>query len=452
MSRDNEPTRQDIDESNWLTFPLGHGYRSSTLDEYNPHPQPNNNGGEALQDKSISTGNEHRSFSHPPIVNQTQVVSPSTYGEPSTNGTVASIPSNRGSRGYESTNMTEFMNLDHMNRHPKDNESRSHFSRHTSDDVHLNIGSLTYIHYAEIPTRSVKKEEDGFFVGLLGIPNPSKQQIENKSKSIETLKNSANEWGRQYLQHEFVIVSNSLMSKYNLSPVQKFKDIKRMFQTLDLTNDDHFKAMSDIQYNCWMMPHQRSLWKLNMEKQFMSENNLAYKERTQEEVKKYTIGCLAKLFTQIKTDLTKQLQGASKRKYIADSAKQRGFVKKRKDDAKSTAQSRPYIDIFVRPPLDDDVSPLTCEKSVSDFRELQKINSILLQKVNDMQRQINETSSPLENCTDENSTDWNDSAYWGGHQSAQSVSYVSLCIETCISTTLHINMLLYNTLVTINRI
>eukprot|EP00978_Attheya_sp_CCMP212_P042975 scaffold272190_cov24-Attheya_sp.AAC.1 len=87
MSRDNEPSRQDIDESNWLTFPLGHGYLSSTLDEYNPHPQLNNNGGEALQDKLISTGDEHRSFSHPPIVNQTQLVSPSTYGEPSTNGT-----------------------------------------------------------------------------------------------------------------------------------------------------------------------------------------------------------------------------------------------------------------------------------------------------------------------------------------------------------------------------
>eukprot|EP00978_Attheya_sp_CCMP212_P026502 scaffold87311_cov60-Attheya_sp.AAC.1 len=69
-------------------------------------------------------------------------------------------------------------------------------------------------------------------------------------------------------------------------------------------------------------------------------------------MKKYTIGCLAKLFTQIKTDLTKTLQGASKRKHIADSAKQRGFVKKRKDDTKSAAQSRPYIDIFVRPPID----------------------------------------------------------------------------------------------------
>eukprot|EP00978_Attheya_sp_CCMP212_P032942 scaffold130668_cov58-Attheya_sp.AAC.1 len=178
MSRDNERTRQDIDESNWLTFPPGHGYLSSTLDEYNPHTQPNNNGGEVLQDKSISTRDEHRSISHPPIVKQTQLVSPSTYGEPSTNGTVASIPSNGGSHGYESTNMTGFMNLDHMNLHPKDNESRSHFSRHTSD-VHPNIGSLTYIHYAEIPTRSVKEEEDGFFVGLLGVPS-NKLKINRK--------------------------------------------------------------------------------------------------------------------------------------------------------------------------------------------------------------------------------------------------------------------------------
>jgi hypothetical protein len=54
-------------------------------------------------------------------------------------------------------------------------------------------------------------------------------------KSIETLKKHANEWGRQYLKNEFFHISNTIMSESDLSSIQNFSDIKKMFQTFDHT-------------------------------------------------------------------------------------------------------------------------------------------------------------------------------------------------------------------------
>jgi hypothetical protein len=435
MIRVNE--QRNYDNPNWLIDQIGgHGCSQTALGQ-NPYDEPTVNERKVLRDESTSIGDERQSISQYPIAQTVRhMVSPYTYAS------VPSIPNN-DSRGHESTTLSRFINNGDDRHHVNDNDCHSHLSRHTSD-VHPKISPLTYIHYAEVPTRAMNKEEEGFYVGLLGIPNPTKIQIDHKKKSIETLKKHANDWGRQYLKNEFVHVSNTIMSESDLSSVQKFSDIKKMFQTFDHTNDVHIKVMSDIQYYRWMPPYHRSLWKLNMETKYMSENNLVYKERTHEEVKTYTIGCLAKLFTQIKVDLTKQLQCASKRKFIADSGKhQRGYVKKRKTNGTNAASSLPHVDVYVRPSLSsDEMSPITFEKSVSDFRELQKQNSILQQKLCDMEMRMNGQSSTFDSRL---VVDWND------EQLDNEVSYAAMCVETFISMTVNISILTCKTLILIDR-
>jgi hypothetical protein len=406
MIGDNET--RDTGNANWLINQNALGQNRSVT-EPSFHRQAN------WQEETTYNRGDRRSYSLCPAASSTraQMVSPSTYA--SGPGTV-----NTGGSGvHEPNTLSRFINNDPKHSHVNDNECHSHLSRHTLD-LHPNISPVTYIHYAEVPTRSMGKKDEGFYVGLLGIPNPSTKQIEHKMKSIETLKNHANDWGRQYLKNEFVNISNTIMSDNDLSSVQNFKDIKKIFQTFDHTNTMHVKVMSDIQYYRWQAPYHRALWKSNMEKIYMSDNNLAYKVRTKEEVKKNTIGCLAKLFTQIKVDLTKQLQTASKRKHIADSGKQRGYVKKRKNN-KNAEISLPHVNIYVRPlSIVDEMSPITFEKSISDVRELQKQNSILQQKLCDLEMRVNGPSLTFDARL---GIDWND------EEIENEVSYTVLSVE-----------------------
>ena len=136
---------------------------------------------------------------------------------------------------------------------------------------------------------------------------------------------------------------------------------------------------------------------------------------------------MAKLFTQIKVDLTKQLQTASKRKHIADSGKQRGYVKKCKNN-KNAEISLPHVDIYVRPlSIVDEMSPITFEKSISDVRELQKQNSILQQKLCDLEMRVNGPSLTFDARL---GIDWND------EEIENEVSYTVLSVE-------HLFLLLY---------
>jgi hypothetical protein len=341
---------------------------------------------DGLQDNSDCTEG-YRSVDRIANTQARQIVSPSTIGDSvsmsnngQTSGLATYIRNGRQPLGGEN-----------------DIDSRSHVSKHTSDLQH-NTTPFTYVHYAEIPTRDIIKQEETFFIGLLGIPNPTENQIENKKQSVKTLKGDANEWGRQYLQNEFVLISNSLVTEYQIPSVQKFKDIKQMFSNFDYTNEKDVKVMEEIQYLRWDSPYKRHQWKSYMESQYMSQKNFIYKKRTIKEMKANTIGCFAKLFSQIRTDLIKQLQCASKRQFKQDNGTDtgnRGFVKRRKQtkNLDISLPALPYVDIYL-PVVADDLSPISFEKSVEDVRKLKAENSLLKQKISDMDRRLSEKGAP----------------------------------------------------------
>jgi hypothetical protein len=364
-----------------------------------------------------------------------QMVSPSTMG-----GDITGASTDTGSIRGNTNDLSMFVNA----RAPParappalsvtENDSRSHNSRYDAPTVH----AKTSIHFTEIPSRAVLHMKREFYVGLLGIPNPSDDQIEHKQRSIVELKNHANEWGRQYLKNEFVIVSNTIMSDYNLPSVKSFRDIKKMYHTFEHGNQEHVKAMSEIQYERWLPPNSRSDWQSSMELLYMMNNNIVYKKNTILEDKMTKVGCIAKLFRAIKIDLIKQLQFSSGGNNIkGKNAGPRGFVKKRKSSSNNvqirTVTGVPYVNIYIEPP--DDVSPLT-QNSVNNVRELQKENSILQQKLSDMERLLNGHSTPIESQLldddDSYNNDWAETQLGSDEQLLIPVSDVDLCFENCV--------------------
>jgi hypothetical protein len=95
-------------------------------------------------------------------------------------------------------------------------------------------------------------------------------------------------------------------------------------------------------------------------------------------------------------------------------------VKKRKNN-KNAETSLPHVNIYVRPlSIVDEMSPITFEKSISDVRELQKQNSILQQKLCDLEMRVNGPSLTFDARL---GIDWND------EEIENEVSYTVLSVE-----------------------
>jgi hypothetical protein len=257
---------------------------------------------------------------------------------------------------------------------------------------HVNTPPLlatTFFHVAEIPTRKLPEKKD-FYLSLLAMPNATDDQVEKKKKSIESYKMKANRWGREYLQNEYVNITNLIAASYGIEKVQNFREIKRRFSTMDCTNPKNLEAMKEIQYLQWLPPHMRSMWKTGMEATFMTEFNYVYKLKTMEEDALYKFGCFAKLFAQIKVDLNKQLQECGTRTNISDSTEvERIYVKRRSNKGKSirstsSSTTRPYVQVS-QLSVTDTLSEMS---SYTDLVVAENKINLLQQELNDMKRQL----------------------------------------------------------------
>jgi hypothetical protein len=251
------------------------------------------------------------------------------------------------------------------------------------------ILATTFFHVAEIPCRKLPTKRE-FYLSLLGMPNATDAQVEKKKKTIEGYKMKANRWGRDYLQNEYVSITNLIAASYGIEEVQNFREIKRAFVQMDCANQKNIEAMKEIQYSQWMAPHMRSMWKTGMEATFMSQFNYVYKEKTMEEESYYKYGCFAKLFTQIKVDLNKQLQECGTRVNITSSdSLERVYVKRRNNNGKSTSVNKRAYTQVSQMTHSDNVSEMGCSRSDrSDLVVAQNRINLLQQELNDMKRQV----------------------------------------------------------------
>jgi hypothetical protein len=250
--------------------------------------------------------------------------------------------------------------------------------------------ATTFFHVAEIPTRKLPEEKD-FYLSLLAMPNATDDQVNKKKKSIENYKMKANRWGRDYLQNEYVNITNLIAASYGIEKVQHFRDIKRRFSSMDCTNQKNLEAMKEIQYFQWLPPHMRSMWKTGMEATFMTEFNYVYKLKTMEEDNLYKFGCFAKLFAQIKVDLNKQLQECGTRTNISDSMDvERIYVKRRSNKGTSkSSNKRPYVQV-AQMSVSENISDMT---SGSDLVKAENKINLLQQQLNDMKRLLNNSAN-----------------------------------------------------------
>ena len=104
------------------------------------------------------------------------------------------------------------------------------------------ILATTFFHVAEIPCQKLPTKRE-FYLGLLGMPNATDAQVEKKKKTIEGYKMKANRWGRDYLQNEYVPITNLIAASYRIEKVQNFREIKRAFVRMDCANHKNIEAI-----------------------------------------------------------------------------------------------------------------------------------------------------------------------------------------------------------------